>query len=719
MSPRVAVIGAGISGLAAARELLRAGYEVLVIEASDRPGGVLGSDRSDGFLMERAASSVVSAEHGAAELAQELGVPLEEVSGDAQKRWVYEGGALREIPSSYRKLMTSGFLSWRAKLRLLSEPIQPNHPGADESIDSFSKRRLGDEVARNLVAPFVTGVFAGDSTTLSMRACFPSIAALEARGGIVRGLAATRVETAIAKIQGSEIFGKGRQILAPVGGMGALVKALATELEPCIRYSTSIASIEKLSEGFVLYDAQGTSHRVDGVVLATPAYVSASLVRPHVPEMAQALREIPYVPVAVVGLGYTSKVEAMMKGFGVLTVKEEPLRVLGAVFESSCWSARAPEGGVMIRCILGGTRTPEILELSNREIVAAAQEDIQTILGIGETPSYTKVVRWPRAIPQYTVGHLDRVQRIEKGAQALGIVVTGSAIDGISVNQCIAKGRDIAMAMKEKLPVNPLVALLFFLSLFSSLPGCGSSKKESGDSGTITLAPKAPPDAAIASPELSLEEGIGKVEIRARWLWPDSGLRRSPGRNQCGVARRPALQVELMGGLLDTAVLANAGTPPGAARLFVEECRISPRVSVAGVGKRVTIESRDLRSHTLIVESWNAATGKSLQVVGNAPMRVIGQAFSFVAKEAGSYRIYDTGDPEDFAYVVVSKAAAGVSDMRGIANLELPAGPQHIELWHPPNYGAWQGARASIEVEVLPKVRTKHVVDLVAPSDSE
>ncbi len=711
---RIAVIGAGISGLSATRELLRAGHEVVLIESSEHLGGLLDSSSSDGFLMEHAASSFIPAESGAAELARELGVSLEEALPQAKKRWVYRDGRLREMPPNLLAMLSGSFLSWRGKLRALAEPLQPTHPGANESVAEFFNRRLGEEVEQRMIAPFVTGVYAGDTNNLSLRACFPSLSTLEARGGLLRGLAATRVESAFSFFQDDSGTSKGQRILAPVGGLGALAKALARELEPHTWTSTSISSLEKHGREFVLHTASGEHHRFDGVVLATPAYVSASLVGPHRAEMAQALREIPYVPMVVVGLGYSDKPIHPLDGFGFVVAKGSSLRVLGTVFESSCFSGRAPEGGVMLRCMMGGSRDPGILDESNEAIVARAREDLKEVLDIRGAPTFQQVVRWPRAIPQYTIGHLDRVDRIEEGASSLGLVVTGNALGGISINDCVAKGKKVADRVMQLLnQAAPLALMVAVVTLVA----CGSSSQSPKDSGIVATVRKAPADAEVDSPMPDLPIGQGQLQVRARWLWPDSALRRSPGRNQCGLARKPAVEVELMGGLPNVAVTARHGEAPGDTRLSVSDCQIEPRVVVMGIGKTLSVVNMDERAHRLVVEEIDAG-GKVIAQVGEMPMRIPGQVFQYTPKATALLRVHDSLDAQDFAYVVVHDGGAAVTDKRGYAEIELPEGTQTLSLWYPPAPGELEGKKAELVTTVVAKVLSKHIVDLHPPDEN-
>src|SRR5688500_3101789 len=226
---KVAVIGGGIGGLTAARALVAAGFDAHVLEASDQPGGVVGTTRVDGFLREHAASSFLGGpSRGALALCEELGVPVDKASPRAKKRWIFIDGKPRALPRSPLDLVRSDLLTWRGKLALIREPLaKPRVPGHDESVHDFAARRLGPEAARAIVAPFVTGTFAADSHAISLEGGFPRLAELDASGGILRGFAKQAAKGVLARVTGKHSTKTAGGMWAPTGGLGSLVEALA------------------------------------------------------------------------------------------------------------------------------------------------------------------------------------------------------------------------------------------------------------------------------------------------------------------------------------------------------------------------------------------------------------------------------------------------------------------------------------------------------------
>jgi len=434
---RVAIVGGGIAGLAAAHRVAGAGHDLTVLEAGPRPGGVLRSETDDGWLHEHAANAFLSGSpDGAVALCRELGVELEEAAPAAKHRWIWVDGRLHALPTGPGGLLRSELLSWRAKLGLLGEPFRRRRiANGDESVWDFAARRLGPEVADRIVGPFVTGIFAGDAHQVSLAAGFPKLAALEQHGGILRGAIATR--------RASRKAGTPReksQSMAPRGGVEALPRALVTRLGDRVRFDARVEAVTPVKDGVEIV-VGGAAARYDAAVLAAPAHATATLVAgaPQLVEIARAAAAVPYAPAVIAYLGYRrADVPHPLDGFGLLVAAGEAPRVLGIVFESSVWSGRAPEGHVLLRCIFGGTRDPDAIGVDDGTILGAARTDVAGILGIIAEPAHTRVVRWPRGIAQYRLGHADTVAAADEVARRHRLVLAGSGWHGVAVTDCVS-----------------------------------------------------------------------------------------------------------------------------------------------------------------------------------------------------------------------------------------------------------------------------------------
>ena len=439
---RIAVVGGGIGGLTAARALVRAGHDVTVLEAGERPGGVIGTSRIDGFVREHAASSFLGGPpHGALALCRELGVDCDKASPRAKRRWVFLDGKLRALPAGPLDLARTDMLTWRGKLALLREPFAPARPaGEDESVHAFAARRFGPEAARAFVAPMVTGIFAADSHDVSLVAGFPRLAALDDAGGIVRGAARQAMHAVAGRMRGEHSERTPRGTWAPHGGLGALVEALAAMLNHRIRRGVRVRAIAPAARG-VTIDGEPWG----AAVLAVPAAEGAALVANGVPELASRLGEFQRAPVAQVYLGLPeAEVPRAADGFGFLVAAGEELRVLGVVFESTVWPDRAPPGQALLRCIYGGGRDPEAARLPDAQLIALARRDVEHALGVAATPTHASVVRWERGIAQYRIGHRDRVRAAVAVARMNHIALAGADYRGAGVNDLCADAEAVA-----------------------------------------------------------------------------------------------------------------------------------------------------------------------------------------------------------------------------------------------------------------------------------
>ncbi|HEY0252791.1 MAG TPA: protoporphyrinogen oxidase, partial [Kofleriaceae bacterium] len=404
---------------------------VKVLEATTRAGGVIGTDVVDGFRREHAASSFVGGPpHGALALCQELGVPVEKASPAARGRYIFIDGKLKRLPGSPLAFLRSDLLTWRGKLDVLKEPFVAAHPrGDDESVYAFAARRLGAEAARAIIAPFVTGVFAADAHDVSLEAGFPRLAALDAEGGLVRGMLKTHLRAIRTRPARTE-----RGLYAPVGGLGALTTALAKDIDLGSRVSTIAPGNSGFVPGHTAVAIDGV--RYDGCVLAIPASDAIPLVGAF-PDLATKLADFERAPVALVYLGVPADA-VPADAFGFLVALGEELRVLGVVFESTVWPDRAPAGTALLRCIFGGARDPSVTEFSDARLIEQAVKDVGRAFGTKLSPTHTSVVRWDKGLPKYPVGHRERVREASAVARKHRIVLAGADYRGPAVNDLCA-----------------------------------------------------------------------------------------------------------------------------------------------------------------------------------------------------------------------------------------------------------------------------------------
>jgi protoporphyrinogen/coproporphyrinogen III oxidase len=450
---RVIVIGGGISGLACAYRLQQLGVAVTVLESSSQPGGVIDTESSDGFLFESGPQSFQGTESVLA-LVRELGLEPELQIADAKApRYIVRGKQLRALPMSPPALLTSSFLGARSRFNLISEAIRSSHsPAEDESIATFVRRKFGNEILDYLVAPFVSGVYAGDPEQLSLRASFPTLEQWEREyGSVVRGAIKSRPKTPAHTNRPALCnFRK---------GVSELPRALAAKLGNNFQSGAAASSIDRApsQQSQTPFDVQsnqqGKSSQAPAaaIVVATPAYVASNLLKPISPAAAQSLSAIAYAPVAVVSTAYRrDQIADPLFGFGFLIPRKEKIRTLGTVWNSSLFPGRGPEGTVVMTSFIGGATDLEITKLSEPEISTIVEQDNAALLGIRGTPIRTKIWSYQRAIPQYNIGHGQLVKTIRAAeTQSPGIFFAGNYLDGPSLGNCVDSAFKTAEAVKR------------------------------------------------------------------------------------------------------------------------------------------------------------------------------------------------------------------------------------------------------------------------------
>jgi oxygen-dependent protoporphyrinogen oxidase len=461
----VAIVGGGIAGLAAGYELLerseRGGValDVLCLEAGDRTGGNIRSDRERGFLYEWAANGFLDDAPATLTLVRRLGLEghVLRAREEAARRFVFRAGKLREIPLTPPAFLTSGVLGPLGKLRVLLEPlVRPRRDGADgadESVFDFAARRIGRRAASVLVDAMVSGVYAGDVRQLSLEATFPKMRRMEEEHGtLFRALQAKRREARAAGTAAGGPAGPGGRLTSFAEGLQELTGALAAKLGDRVRLRTPVERLSDMgNRGFRIHPREGAPLDVHAVVLACPAWTAAPIVAPMDAEMSRALEGIPSASLAVVHLGYRrDAIGGMPPGFGFLVPRGQGPRILGALWASNIFERRAPDGSVLLTVMIGGAHDPQAVSLRDAPLLDIVRGDLRRTMGIQAQPYFVRTIRHPRGIPQYVLGHLERVRTVERRRQAhAGLWITGSSLGGISVNACVEEAARVAESVLE------------------------------------------------------------------------------------------------------------------------------------------------------------------------------------------------------------------------------------------------------------------------------
>jgi oxygen-dependent protoporphyrinogen oxidase len=433
---RTVVVGAGLSGLSAAWALARGNADVAVLEASPRAGGVVRTEARGGYLLELGPNTVrPSAELW--RLIEELGLAGDALLADPRAtRYVDYGGTLHPLPSGPASFLGSRLLSLSGKVRLLSEPFRRSAGPPDESVRDFARRRLGEEAADRLVEPFVAGIFAGRAARLEAASAFPRLVGWErAKGSIVRGAIASR-----RGVTQSPHAPKG--LLSFREGLETLPRALARSLGAAFQPGREARSLEPRAGGGWTVATSAGPLETDRVLLASPAAVAARLVAGFAPGAARALEAIPHPPLAVLHLSWPeAALVRPLHGFGHLVCPSPERRILGAVWSSSLFPGRAPEGRALMTVFLGGAREPEILAQGDGQLAELAARDLEAEGLVRGSPELVLATRWERAIPQYEIGHAERLASLEAAeARFPGLRFLGNYRGGISVADVVASG---------------------------------------------------------------------------------------------------------------------------------------------------------------------------------------------------------------------------------------------------------------------------------------
>ncbi len=473
----VVVIGAGVSGLAAAWSLHRRGIPVKVVEADDQVGGVVRSTRlDDGTVLDLGPQTLSTKDPQLQETLQEVGLGSRTLAADpaSGRRFVVHEGQVVELPSGPLSLARTPLLSTAAKFRLLGEPFRKGGVDAEgepvdaeaESIADFVRRRLGPEVLDHMVDPFVSGVFAGDPEKISVAAALPELQALERehgsiiRGGVKRMQAARKEQKAREEAGGTPEERPRNRILSFDEGLQSWPRAVADALGDQVHLSTRVVGLHRTEgeEGWEVRlqrtgDSTSEVIRARAVILAVPAEAAARLLKEMDGAVARALLEIPYAPVSVVHVVHPlTQVEHPLAGFGVLAPSGEGRGILGSLWPNAVFPGRNPSGQAVLANFVGGARHPERAMAEEEEILGMVRRELGALLGLRGDPTHQRVTRWPEAIPQYTQGHLDRIREVARFEEAApGIRLVGSWRDAVSLGGCWATGARVGTEVARTL----------------------------------------------------------------------------------------------------------------------------------------------------------------------------------------------------------------------------------------------------------------------------
>ncbi len=452
----VCIVGAGITGLTLAYYLQSAGLRVRVLEKASKPGGVMQTEISDGFLFDKGPNGTFFKSQAVKQLIDDLGLQarVQFTNENAAKRYLVKDGKLQPLSNQPMAFLTSNLLSWRGKLRLCIEPfLRAKSGGSRESVADFARRRLGQEALDRLIDPLIAGIYAGNPEKLDFHFTLPRLAALEQQYGSM-GRALLAMKRARRKKSASELAKS--KMFSFDGGMHVLAESLSRQLGDALMLGAEVQSLEQSPNSVEVkyYDA------VEGMcvlnarrlVLATPAYASAALLAPIHTNTADALMNINYSPVAVAFHGYEKKqIEHPLDGFGFLVPAIENRKVLGSIWSSTKFLNRAPDGHVALTTFIGGERQPELLQNDEDTLIKIVESELRDLIGVSGQPTSRKIRILPKAIPQFGLQHkavLETITTFE--AEHHQIRIAGNFLKGVGVADCIANASTMAKEIAEE-----------------------------------------------------------------------------------------------------------------------------------------------------------------------------------------------------------------------------------------------------------------------------
>jgi oxygen-dependent protoporphyrinogen oxidase len=464
MSKKIIVIGGGITGLSAAHRIIEIqkennlDLEILLIEKSDKLGGAISTVKKDGYLIEEGPDMFFTKRPWALSLSKRLGLDKELIETNEKKRGTYVlwGKKLIPVPEGFLMLAPSKILpflktplfSWRGKLRMLMDLFIAKKEISDESLASFVRRRFGNEALERIAQPMIGGVYTADPEKLSLRATMPQFIELEEKyGSVIKGMSYNREENE------GDSGARYSQFLSFKNGMGTLTDAIESKLpKGTLSLGETVTGITSSNPGWKI-QTQNTTIDASAVIITTPSYHAASLLQNIDPSLQSDLSSIEYASSAVIILAYKKEdISHDLNGFGFVVPEVEKSDLIACSFSSVKFKGRAPQGYVLLRAFVGGALHPGICELEDSVIIKKAEKELSRILGIKSAPEFTIIKRYPDAMPQYHVGHMELIERIkEKMNRHQGLEIAGNAYSGVGIPDCVHSGEQAAEAILKDL----------------------------------------------------------------------------------------------------------------------------------------------------------------------------------------------------------------------------------------------------------------------------
>ncbi|WP_106498081.1 protoporphyrinogen oxidase [Lentibacillus sp. Marseille-P4043] len=448
---QIVIVGGGITGLTAAYylqkeiEANKLPYDVKLVEASHRLGGKIKTYRRDGFTIEQGPDSFLERKKPAVKLVENLGISDKLVRNGTGQSYILIGNKLHKMPSGFnmgiptqiRPFLLSGMFSWKGKMRAsLDYTLPKGKEQGDQSLGQFFRHRFGNELLENVIEPLLSGIYAGDIDDMSLMATFPNFYQLEQQyGSLIKGLRETSPKPTKKKKKKQGMF------LSFDGGFETLIEELQSQLGDIVSLNTAVDHIEKKDHGYHVLLSNGEVCKADAVVMATPHYTVPKMFSQY--DFFKIFNDIPATSVANVALAFDkSAIKKDIDGTGFVVSRNSDFRITACTWTHKKWPSSTPDGKVLLRCYVGRPNDQSVVDLSDEEIVDIVLNDLNKTMNITQEPEFSVISRWKNAMPQYTVGHKERIAEIRDQAneQLPGVFLTGSSYEGIGVPDCIEQG---------------------------------------------------------------------------------------------------------------------------------------------------------------------------------------------------------------------------------------------------------------------------------------